>query len=153
MRWLVLLILCGSIVRAEQAGRPACKEQNVGMFWPDQANWDRQAAQRAVHCGELQLCTRGVWTHSWQPLTVHVTQLGNGPKNRPFAVEGQEKRRIIVWTSSCEGSLVTFSFSLRGLRYSALLVSPLQVICGSCHSLKEFESRLEKDKKEEDIEQ
>jgi hypothetical protein len=26
------------------------------------------------------LCIRGVWKHSWQPLTVHVTQLGNGPK-------------------------------------------------------------------------
>jgi hypothetical protein len=77
---MVFLILCGTIASAQQAGRPACNERNVGLLWPDQANWDRQAAQRASHCGELQLCTRGVWTHSWQPLTVHVSQLGKGPK-------------------------------------------------------------------------
>jgi hypothetical protein len=77
---MVLLILGGSFATAQPAGRPACTEQNVGLFWPDQANWDRQAAKRAVHCGELQLCTRGVWTHTWQSLTVHVTQLGKGPK-------------------------------------------------------------------------
>jgi hypothetical protein len=80
VRWLVLMILCGSIVSAEHAGRPACNERNVGLFWPDQANWDRQAAKQAVHCGELLLCTRGVWTHSWQAFTVNVTQLGKGPK-------------------------------------------------------------------------
>ena len=103
MRWMVFLIwmvfpiLCGSIASAQQAGRPACNEQNVGLFWPEQANWDRQAAKVAEHCGELMLCTRGVWKHSWQRLTVHVTQLAKGTKRE---IPGCEATHAVVRNDS-----------------------------------------------------
>lgn len=59
----------------EESAKPACNTGNQGRLWPEAANVDRQAARRAERCGELQVCTRGVWRYRWEPLTVHVQQL------------------------------------------------------------------------------
>jgi hypothetical protein len=77
---MAFLMLCAGAGSAEEAAKPACNAHNVGRFWPEEANSDSETAQRAGRCGELLLCTRGVWTYSWQPLTVHINQLGKDPK-------------------------------------------------------------------------
>jgi hypothetical protein len=80
---MIFLLFCAGAGFAEQAERPSCNAQNLGRFWPDQANWDHAAAHRAEYCGQLLIRTRGTWTHRWQPLTVHVKQLGKSRK-RPI---------------------------------------------------------------------
>jgi hypothetical protein len=80
LKWMLLLFIWGTACLAEDAGRPPCKAQNRGRFWPEQANSDREFARKAERCGELQMCVQGVWRHRWEPLTVHVGQLGKGPK-------------------------------------------------------------------------
>lgn len=80
MRWSVLLLLLVLPCLAEDLTRPPCNARNRGQFWPEQANSDREAARQAARCGELQVCTVGLWRHHWEPLTVHVTQLGKGAR-------------------------------------------------------------------------
>ena len=80
MRWIVVLVAFGTVCFAEEARRPPCNARNHGRLWPEQANSDRDFAQRAGRCGELLMCTVGVWKYRWQPLTVHVSQLGKGFK-------------------------------------------------------------------------
>ena len=80
MRWSVLLVLLAFPCFPQDARKPSCNARNRGRLWPEQANTDRDFARRAARCGELEMCTRGVWRYGWQPLTVHVSQLGRGRK-------------------------------------------------------------------------
>ena len=49
-----------------------------GRLWPEAVNYDPAAARRAERCGEIFMCRLGAWTYRWEPLTVHVSQLGKG---------------------------------------------------------------------------
>jgi hypothetical protein len=80
---MIFVLFCAGAGSAEQAVRPSCNAQNPGRVWRAQANWDRAAAHRAEYDGQLRICTRGTWIHSWQPLTVHISQLGKSRK-RPI---------------------------------------------------------------------
>ena len=78
MRWFVALVLLAIPCCAGEAGKPPCNKQNRGRLWPDQANTDPAALKQAGQRGELQMCTLGAFRYRWQPLTVHVSQLGKG---------------------------------------------------------------------------
>jgi len=75
-----LLLVAGLPCFSEDARRPACEKQNRGRLWPEQANNDHALARLAGQCGELQMCSRGTWKYGWQPLTVHISQLGKAQK-------------------------------------------------------------------------
>ncbi len=60
--------------------KSACSEKTMGQFWPVEANTSRTAAREAEQRGELYICTKGVWKYTWQPLTVHVSELARKPK-------------------------------------------------------------------------
>ena len=76
---MALLTLLSAACMAEEE-RPRCTSLIRGRFWPEQANWDRAASRRAEQCGELMICTQRAWRYRWEPLTVHVSQLGTGPQ-------------------------------------------------------------------------
>jgi hypothetical protein len=80
VKWMALPVLCGTACVADEARRPPCNAPNRGRLWPEQANSDREFARRAERCGELLMCTPGVWKSRWEQLTVHVSRLGNAPK-------------------------------------------------------------------------
>ena len=79
-KWMLMSVLCGWACFAEESARPACNARNNGQFWPEQANTNHAAARRAERCGELQICAPSQWRYRWQPLTVHISQLGKGSK-------------------------------------------------------------------------
>lgn len=91
-RCLVLLALGVSWAAAEEP-RPACNKNNVGQLWPNAANRDHVVLSKMARCGELEICTRGVWRYSWERLTVRLDQLRGGSKFRkPPACEVQPEQ-------------------------------------------------------------
>lgn len=85
---LLLVIPCFS----GEPGKPHCGAKNRGRFWPEQANTDHAFAKLAGHCGELRMCSRGILKYGWQPLTVHISQLGKARKKRE--IPGCEDVRV-----------------------------------------------------------
>ena len=92
MRWIVALLLFAIPCFPEEKERSPCNAQNRGRLWPEQANTDPALARQALHCGELQMCSLGTWKYGWQPLTVHISQLGIAPNRKiPGCYQGAEK--------------------------------------------------------------
>jgi hypothetical protein len=60
--------------------KPECNRQNHGRMWPEAANHDLKLMTQLSHCGELQICGRGVWRYHWQSPTVRLDQLRGGSK-------------------------------------------------------------------------
>lgn len=89
MRWIAPLVLLVIPCFAEDTARPSCNAQNRGRLWPEQANTDPAFARQAGRCGELRMCSLGVWKYDWAPLTVHITQLGKA-RNREILGCGQQ---------------------------------------------------------------
>lgn len=80
----MLFRLCGATLVCVGLGfgaedlKPACNAQTAGKLWPDVANQDARLRKKLAHCGELELCTRGVWRYRWEALTVRLDQLRGG---------------------------------------------------------------------------
>ena len=76
MKWIVPLVLFSMPCFSEKNGRAPCNVHNRGRLWPDQANTDPVVASKAGRCGQLLMCSLVGFKYDWQPLTVHVSQLG-----------------------------------------------------------------------------
>jgi hypothetical protein len=76
VKWLALLLLATAACYAEEPKKPRCNGKSEGLFWPEEANTDRIAAGRLSRCGALEVCVLRGWRYKWQPLSVHVSQLG-----------------------------------------------------------------------------
>ena len=87
MRWIILLLLAFIPCFPEETGKPPCNAQNRGRIWPEGAALDRALARSAESCGQPEICTAGLWRYRWQPLTVHISQLG--PKAKREAPCGE----------------------------------------------------------------
>ncbi len=78
---MVLILAAGSFVcAAAEDSRPACNAVNLGRLWPESANHDPKLRKKMARCGELELCTRGIWRYHWESLTVRLDQLPGGFK-------------------------------------------------------------------------
>ncbi len=75
MLWskLILALFVGGEATAPAPGRPACRAETRGMFWPLEANENPRLISRFSREGRLELCTRGAWRYSWKQLSVRVT--------------------------------------------------------------------------------
>jgi hypothetical protein len=69
---LLLLTLTAAMLGSAEAPKPECNAKSHGMFWPDAANSDRAVMRRAADCGELEMCSLGLWRYRWTPLTVRA---------------------------------------------------------------------------------
>jgi hypothetical protein len=71
MFWLrsivAVLGVAGALMAQQQ---PRCEKQMLGQFWPEDANHSSVALQRAVRCGDLQLCTQGRWSQRWKVVSM-----------------------------------------------------------------------------------
>ena len=77
-------------VAADVPVRPACTSENVGSFWPDEANENPKFAAALMPYGYPQVCTLRDGKYAWRSLTVSVNQLRKDrkhPKRR--ATSGQ----------------------------------------------------------------
>ena len=83
MRTLAALLLCTAIGFASDSVRPQCNSRNRGRFWPEEANRSGAAARQAARCGELQMCTIGLWRYGWQNLTVSYARLASTSNPAP----------------------------------------------------------------------
>lgn len=52
------------------AERPRCDRSRQGQLWPEEANVKSSARNRAQKCGQLLMCTEGVWRLDWEPVSV-----------------------------------------------------------------------------------
>jgi len=78
MKYLALLSLFGAMSFAGQDGKPACNAKLQGHFWPEQANWDREAARQFYQTGELEMCSMAIWKYRWEHISVNVRNLAKG---------------------------------------------------------------------------
>jgi len=75
MKYVIALAVLGSFCFAQQSRKPACRPQNQGRFWPEEANSDRDARRRLYQRGELELCTLEVWKYRWERISVNARGL------------------------------------------------------------------------------
>jgi hypothetical protein len=78
MKYMALLSLFGAMSFAGQDGKPTCNAKLQGQFWPEQANWDREAARQLYQTGELEMCSMVIWKYRWEHISVNVRDLGKG---------------------------------------------------------------------------
>jgi hypothetical protein len=76
------------------AERPACRAALVGQMWPAEANDDRRLALELSRKGELWICQRGPWKHSWTSPTVHIRQLRAKAAGKTKAPEAAPETRL-----------------------------------------------------------
>jgi hypothetical protein len=71
------LALCLAIPACfgQDPAKPRCTGKIRGTLWPEAANTDHKALQRAARSGKLEVCAATTWRYRWQPMTVTVTQL------------------------------------------------------------------------------
>lgn len=72
---LVLMLGLAAGAAAQDTERPACDQARRGQLWPSGANQDRTALKQALHCGELKICSRGLWKFRWEAVGVPMWQL------------------------------------------------------------------------------
>jgi hypothetical protein len=75
---VVAILLAGWCLAQQNEIKPRCTAKVQGRYWPERANSDAQLAATLARSGELEMCVVRVWKHRWEPLTVHVSQLGKG---------------------------------------------------------------------------
>jgi hypothetical protein len=78
MKYMALITLFGAMSFAGQDGKPACNAKLQGHFWPEQANWDREAARQLYQTGELEMCSMAMWRYRWKHISVNVRDLAKG---------------------------------------------------------------------------
>jgi hypothetical protein len=83
----LLLVLGGYAfgVASDTPARPACTAENVGRFWPDEANDNPKFAAALMPYGYPEVCTLRDGKYAWRSLTVSVNQLrktGKQPKRK-----------------------------------------------------------------------
>jgi hypothetical protein len=89
----VVLLAFGLACFGADGVKPECNRKNAGKLWPQAANRDRGSLSKLARCGELQICTRGVWRYHWESLTVRVDQLRGGAKfQKPAGCEVSPER-------------------------------------------------------------
>jgi hypothetical protein len=76
--FLSLVLLAAESAPTPVPERPACTAANAGQFWPEQANKDHKLAAKLARCGELRICTRGLFHYRWESPTVRADQLSKG---------------------------------------------------------------------------
>ncbi len=74
-KWLLAVVCCASLAAQEP---PRCGQSLRGTFWPEEANGSREARQHAPNCGELKICTRGLWRFRWEPVGIPYWRLAGG---------------------------------------------------------------------------
>ena len=75
--------------------KPACNARTLGRLWPEAANHDSKLRKKMARCGELELCTHGIWRYRWESLTVRLDQLPGGAKlPKPAACEASSEVAI-----------------------------------------------------------
>jgi hypothetical protein len=85
-----VLLLCGLVCFADETAKPPCNAQNIGDLWPEQVNSDA----RRKGCEQVFVCSPAEWKYRWKPVTVHVSQLGKGPKrNIPGCAKAEQTAR------------------------------------------------------------
>src|SRR5205809_7399114 len=88
LQLLVVVFASAVLGSAADPSRPACNAQTFGKMWPDSANHSKAQLSKLARCGELAICTRGVWRYRWESLTVRLDQLRGGSKlPKPAACE------------------------------------------------------------------
>ena len=65
-------------------------------MWPEAANSDRHALQRAARSGKLEVCAATTWRYRWQPMTVTVTQLAEARNRRGKSVADESRTVVSV---------------------------------------------------------
>jgi hypothetical protein len=75
---LALFAIWASVGRGADNPKPACSAKIAGQLWPEAANHDPALRKKLSRCGELELCTRGIWRYRWESLTVRIDQLRGG---------------------------------------------------------------------------
>jgi|SRR5450631_3468820 hypothetical protein len=85
MRYVALLILFGVACSAGDARKPVCNARKQGQFWPEEANFDHDAARQLYQRGELEMCSLAVWKYKWEHMSVNVRDLTQ--RRRPLASE------------------------------------------------------------------
>jgi len=83
MKYMALFTLFGAMSFAGQDGKPACNAKLQGHFWPEQANWDHEAARQLYQTGELEMCSMVIWKYRWEHISVNVRDLGKGRHTAP----------------------------------------------------------------------
>ena len=78
MRYVAFLILFGALCFAGQARKPACNARSQGQFWPEEANFSKDAARQLYRRGELEMCSLVVWKYKWEHISVNVRDLAKG---------------------------------------------------------------------------
>lgn len=76
MRIASILLIAMSAFGQE---RPVCGESNRGRLWPAEANTDRAVLKQALNCGELRICSKGLWKHRWETVGAAYWQLAKQP--------------------------------------------------------------------------
>lgn len=102
---IYVLLLPAAAQGAVEPERPACSSALEGQFWPLQANSDRKLASKLARCGQLDMCSRGMFRYRWRSMTVRVDQLSRkaelkAPAGCDASVEDPSADREIPKTST-----------------------------------------------------
>jgi hypothetical protein len=74
MQWLRLMVLGWALAFAAEEP-PRCGQSLRGTLWPVEANSKQEARRQALKCGELRMCTRGLWRFRWEAVGVPYWRL------------------------------------------------------------------------------
>jgi len=83
------LLACVGVALAEQ---PRCNKDELGKFWPEEANKNPVLAMQLARNGDLQVCSRSGWHYRWMQPAVRVDQLRSKKWKDPPS-EGEADRR------------------------------------------------------------
>jgi hypothetical protein len=87
----LILAAASALCLASDDPKPACNAGNLGSLWPEAANHDPRLRKKMARCGELELCTHGIWRYRWESLTVRIDQLRGGKAlPKPAGCEGPQ---------------------------------------------------------------
>jgi hypothetical protein len=71
---LALSLLMGVCLCEETTSKPACNKQNRSRIWPDKKHGNP--------CQPVEICTKGLFSYGWKPLTVHISQASKRTRDR-----------------------------------------------------------------------
>jgi hypothetical protein len=74
-KWFAALFCTLAVAATEP---PRCSQGLRGTLWPPEANENREARRSAVQCGELRICTRGLWRLRWEPVGLPYWKMTGG---------------------------------------------------------------------------
>ncbi len=72
---LLLLAAATAAAAGTPPARPDCTQDNLGRFWPDEANENPSFARALMPYGYPEVCTRAGSRYEWRSMTVSVNQL------------------------------------------------------------------------------